>query len=166
MLVEMKFPQVAAYQFVDVIRSENQRYLKRAIEELSLVADTLGDDTLLNYAVSKVDVNDFPEKNKDMIYFRIGEIKLKNKNFEDAVNAFNKVTFGSSYNNQALFNKGLAYLEMNKVDPAIAVFQQIVEHRAKSPVTDTNKVAAQIALARSYYQKQELNLIQKVKVIA
>lgn len=155
MLVEMKFPQVAAYQFVDVIRSENQRYLKRAIEELSLVADTLGDDTLLNYAVSKVDVNDFPEKNKDMIYFRIGEIKLKNKNFEDAVNAFNKVTFGSSYNNQALFNKGLAYLEMNKVDPAIAVFQQIVEHRAKSPVTDTNKVAAQMALARSYYQKQE-----------
>lgn len=155
MLVEMKFSQVAAYQFVDVIRSENQRYLKRAIEELSVVADTLGDDTLLNYAVSKVDVNDFPEKNKDMIYFRIGEIKLKNKSFEDAVNAFNKVTFGSSYNNQALFNKGLAYLEMNKVDSAIAVFQQIIEHRLKSPVTDTNKVAAQMALARSFYQKQE-----------
>lgn len=155
MLVEMKFPQVAAYQFVDVIRSENQKYLKRAIEELSIVADSLGDDTLLNYAISKVDVNDFPEKSKDMIYFRIGEIKLKNKNFEDAVNAFNKVTFGSSYNNQALYNKALAYLEMNKTEPAISIFQQIVEHRAKSPVTDTNKVAAQMGLARSYYQKQE-----------
>lgn len=155
MLVEMKYPQVAAYQFVDVIRSGNQKYLKKAIEELSLVADSLGDDTLLNYAVSKVDVNDFPEKNKDMIYFRIGEIKLKTKNYEDAANAFGKVTFGSSYNNQALYNKGLAYLEMNKVDAAISIFQQIIEHRAKGPVTDTNKVAAQIALARSYYQKQD-----------
>lgn len=155
MLVELKYPQVAAYQFVDVIRSGNQKYLKKAIEELSLVADSLGDDTLLNYAVSKVDVNDFPEKNKDMIYFRIGEIKLKSKNYEDAVSAFNKVTFGSSYNNQALFNKGLAYLEMNKMDSAINIFQQIIEHRSKGPVTDTNKVAAQLALARSYYQKQE-----------
>ncbi|MCK6598517.1 MAG: hypothetical protein L6Q37_09160 [Bdellovibrionaceae bacterium] len=46
MLVEMKYSQVAAYQFVDVIRSGNNRYIKKAIEELSLVADSLGDDLL------------------------------------------------------------------------------------------------------------------------
>lgn len=155
MLQEMKYSQVAAYQYVDVIRSGNQRYLKKAIEELSLVADSLGDDTLLNYAVSKVDVNDFPENNKDMIYFRIGEIKLKNKDYEDAVNSFGKVSFGSSYNNQALYNKALAYLEMNKTEPALATFKQLIEHRSSGLITDTNRIAAQMGMARAYYQKQD-----------
>ncbi|MCK6598518.1 MAG: tetratricopeptide repeat protein [Bdellovibrionaceae bacterium] len=90
-----------------------------------------------------------------MIYFRIGEIKLKNREYEDAANAFSKVTFGSSYNNQALYNRAMANLENNKIDNAIALFQQMIDHRSKSSVTDTNKVAAQMGLARSYYQKQE-----------
>lgn len=155
MLVSMNYSQVAAYQFVDVIRSDNDRYLKKAIEELSIVADSLGDDTLLNYAVSKVDVNDFPDKNKDMIYFRIGEIKLKNRNYEDAVQAFSRVAAGSTYNNQALYLKALAYLEMNKPDPAIAIYQQLADHRRNSGVTDTNRVSGLIGLARALYQKQD-----------
>lgn len=155
MLMAMGFHQVAAYQFVDVIRSDDNRYMKKAIEELSIVADGLGDDTLLNYAISKVDVNDFPDKNKDMIYFRIGEIKLKNKNFEDAVNAFSKVNLGSSYNNQALYLKALSYLEMNKTEPAVAVFQQLLDHRRTSGVTDTNRVSALMGVARALYQKQD-----------
>ena len=155
MLVAMNYSQVAAYQFVDVIRSDNNKYLKKSIEELSIVADSLGDDTLLNYAVSKVDVNDFPDKNKDMIYFRIGEIKLKNKKFEDAVQAFNRVNVGSSYNNQALYLKALAYLEMNKADQAISVFNQLLEHRKNSGVTDTNRVSALMGVARALYQKQD-----------
>ncbi len=155
MLVAMNYSQVAAYQFVDVIRSDNNRYLKKAIEELSVVADSLGDDTLLNYAIGKVDVNDFPEKNKDMIYFRIGEIKLKNKSFEDAVTAFSHVGVGSTYNNQALYLRALAYLELNKPDPAISVFQQLLDHRKSSGVTDSNRVSALMGIARALYQKQD-----------
>lgn len=155
MLVAMNYSQVAAYQFVDVIRSDNNRYLKKAIEELSIVADSLGDDTLLNYAISKVDVNDFPDKNKDMIYFRIGEIKLKNKNFEDAVNAFGRVGVGSAYNNQALYLRAMSYLEMNKAEPAISVFQQLLDHRKNSGVTDTNRVSALMGIGRALYQKQD-----------
>ncbi len=155
MLSAMNYSQVAAYQFVDVIRSDNNKYLKKAIEELSIVADSLGDDTLLNYAISKVDVNDFPDNNKDMIYFRIGEIKLKNKNFEDAVNAFGRVGIGSTYNNQALYLRAMSYLELNKPDPAIAIFQQLADHRKNSGVTDTNRVSALMGVARALYQKQD-----------
>lgn len=155
MLVALNYSQVAAYQFVDVIRSDNSSYLKKAIEELSFVADSLGDDTLLNYAISKVDVNNFPDKNKDMIYFRIGEIKLKNKNFEDAVQAFNRVGVGSAYNNQALYLKAMSYLEMNKSEPAISIFQQMHDHRKNSGVTDTNRVASLMGIARALYQKHD-----------
>ncbi len=72
-LMEMKLNQVAAFQFVDIIRSGQSKYTKPAIEKLSLVADSLGDDTLLNYAISRVEVEDFPNQNKDIIYYRMCE---------------------------------------------------------------------------------------------
>ncbi len=154
MLMELKMSQVAAFQFVDVIRMNNTKYKKQAIEKLSIVADSLGDDTLLDYAISRVDVIDIPNNNKDMIHYRIGEIKSKNKDFVGASNYFNRVQPGSSYYNQALFSRGLAELSQNKPDAALDSFRNLLAIRGKSGVTDTNRVAAQLAIARSMYQKQ------------
>jgi tetratricopeptide (TPR) repeat protein len=155
MLMEMKLNQVAAFQFVDVIRMGNNKYVKQAIEKLSIVADSLGDDTLLNYAVSKVDLNDFPADKRDMLYFRIGEIKMKAREFPKASELFSKVSSSSRYYNQALFQRGLAELENGQVDIALQIFQTQLAARENAPVTDTNRVAAQIAIARALYQKQD-----------
>ncbi len=154
MLMELKMSQVAAFQFVDVIRMNNTKYKKQAIEKLSIVADGLGDDTLLDYAISRVDVVDIPINNKDMINYRIGEIKNKSKDFIGAANYFSRVQPGSSYYNQALFSKGLAELSQNKPDTALDSFRNLLAIRGKSGVTDTNRVAAQLAIARTLYQKQ------------
>ena len=94
-LLELNFNQIAAFQFVDVIRNGNNKYTKQAIEKLSIAADELGDDSLLTYAITKVQVEDFPDKYKDMIYYRLGEIKLKNGQFQEAALAFSKVGSGS-----------------------------------------------------------------------
>lgn len=155
MLSEMKLYQVAAFQFVDVIRLKNSKYTKLAIEKLATVADDLGDDTLINYAMSRVEVTDVPEANRDMIQYRIGEIKLRAKRFDEAVRSFSQIGLGSRYYGQALHQKGLAYLEMGKPDSALQVFQTMASTRRKAPVTDTNKVAAQIAIARALYQKKD-----------
>lgn len=155
MLMEMKLSQVAAFQFVEVIRSGNARYSKLAIEKLSIVADYLGDDTLLNYAISRVDLADMPEDQKDMIYFRLGEIKQKNLQFEAANSYYSRVQLGSSYYNQALFNRGLSHLELNQTSQAIQIYQNLLQIRSQAPILDTNRVAAQLALARSYYQAQK-----------
>lgn len=154
MLMEMKLYQVAAFQFVDVIRMNDAKYMKQAVEKLSVAADYLGDDTLLNYAVARVNVNDFQGTNKDMIAYRIGEVKQKSRDYVTAEQFFSKVQFGSSYYNQALFNKGLSQLEQNQTDSALASFQSLLSLREKAGVTDTNKVAAQLAIARVLYQKQ------------
>jgi hypothetical protein len=152
MLMEMKLHQTAAFQFVDVIRMKHPKYSKLSIEKLSIVADLLGDDTLLNYAISRVDLKDVPSTMADMIHFRLGEIKQQTQKFEDSIRSYNQVTPGSSYYNQALFNKGLAYLELGQTAPAIQVFQGLMGLRAQTGVTDTNRVAAQLALARALYQ--------------
>lgn len=155
MLVELKLYQTAAFQFVDVIRSKHPKYSKLAIEKLSVVADTLGDDTILNYAISRVDLNDFPANLKDMIHFRMGEIRMRNHEYAKASELFSRVHSGSSTYFQAQFNKGLAELEANQPGLAVGTYTRMIEARGRAPVTDTNKVAAQLGLARSYYQKQD-----------
>lgn len=155
MLVELKMYQTAAFQFVDVIRSKHPKYSKLAIEKLSVVADTLGDDTILNYAISRVDLNDFPPKLRDMINYRLGEIRLRNGEFAPAAQLFAKVSPTSSYYFQALYSKGLAELEANQPALAIGTFTKMLEARGNAPVTDTNKVAAQMGLARALYQKED-----------
>jgi tetratricopeptide (TPR) repeat protein len=155
MLIELKMYQTAAFQFVDVIRMKHPKYSKQAIEKLSVVADFLGDDTILNYAISRVNIADFPEVLRDMLYFRIGEIRLRNREFVGAADAFNKVSNQSSNYFQAQYSKGLAELEANNTRSAIGTFTKIIAARRKSPINDPNRVAAQVGLARSLYQQGE-----------
>jgi tetratricopeptide (TPR) repeat protein len=153
-LLELNFNQIAAFQFVDVIRNGNNKYTKQAIEKLTIAADELGDDSLLTYAITKVQVDDFPDKYKDMIYYRLGEIKLKNGQFVEAGQAFSKVGVGSRYATQAKFNRGRAQLEANMPNEALKSFQSLLSTRSMASVTDTNRVAAELAIARTYYQAQ------------
>jgi tetratricopeptide (TPR) repeat protein len=154
-LMEMKLYQISAFQFVDVIRNGKSRWVNSAIEKLSVVADALGDDTLLNYAVTKVQIDQFPANQRDIIYFRLGEIKVKNSQFAEAADLFSRVSSSSRYATPALFNRGLAFLELNKTNEALSIFGSIRNARAGAAVTDTNRVAAELAIARTYYQAQD-----------
>jgi tetratricopeptide (TPR) repeat protein len=154
-LSELKLYQTAAFQFVDVIRNGGSRYVRQSIERLSIAADALGDDTLLNYAISKVKIDEFPENQKDVIYYRLGEIKLRNGQFGEAVNLFSRVSPSSRYAANAKFNRGLALLESNRPAEALALFQSLNQNRSNASVTDVNRVASQMAIARTYYQMQE-----------
>lgn len=155
MLMDLKLYQTAAFQFVDVIRMKHAKYSRMAIERLSIVADALGDDTILNYAVSRVNLTDFPPKLRDMIYYRLGEITMRSRDFGKATSLFEKVSGSSSYYFQAQYSKGLAELEGNQPALAISTFQKMIDARGSAPITDTNKVSAQMGLARALYQKQD-----------
>jgi tetratricopeptide (TPR) repeat protein len=151
-LSELDLNQIAAFQFVEVIKNGNSHYVKQAIEKLSLAADKLGDDTLLNYAVSKVHVEDFPASQQDLIMFRLGEVKFKNNQYAAAINLFSRVSEKSRYYFLAKYNKGLALLDSKNPNEAVKVFKSLVANRASTEVTDTNKIVAQLGLARAYYQ--------------
>lgn len=155
MLMELKLYQTAAFQFVDVIRTNNSKYTKLAVEKLSIVADTLGDDTILNYAISRVDVNDMSSTQKDMIYLRLGEIKQRNRDFAKAADLYSHVSPDSNYYYQAIYRKALSELESNQVSMGIETLKKMLESRSNAPVTDVNRVEAQLGLARALYQKQD-----------
>lgn len=154
-LMELKLYQTAAFQFVEVIRNGSSKYVTPSIQKLSMAADALGDDSQLNYAINRVRLDEFPELNRDIIYFRLGEIRLKNRQFDSAADLFSRVPASSRLAIQARFNKGLAFLEANKASQALPIFQNLVSSRNGMSVVDPIRVASQLALARTYYQMQD-----------
>lgn len=152
--LDLKFPQVAAWQFANVMIINDERFNKRALELLSVAADELGDETILNYAVSKMKINEFPAQEKDMLFFRMGEIKSRNKDYKGAVEAFDRVNSDSTYAELAQYMAGTNYAMLKDVDAAISKFETLLSSKRR-PVTNDTRVSAIIALARAYYQKKD-----------
>ncbi|MBY0384150.1 hypothetical protein K2X05_03240, partial [bacterium] len=101
MLMELKLYQVASFVFYDVIDEEIRRggdgkYLRQSLGKLSYLSNILDSDVLLKYAVSRIQINQFPAESRDLFFYRYGELKLKEGSFEEAAKAFSKVDPDSS----------------------------------------------------------------------
>jgi len=154
MLMEMGFYQAASYQFVEVVRSGNNRYIRDALEKLVIVADQLNDDTLFNYALSRVKLKEYPRRTKDMLMFRVGEYLYRSGQWNKSIQSFRQVPRSSSFYAQAKYMEALAYTEKGDINRALKTQANIVRYQRGTSPTDTNKVAALMAIARLYYQNK------------
>ncbi|MCB0390531.1 MAG: tetratricopeptide repeat protein [Bdellovibrionales bacterium] len=152
MLYQMKFNQLSAFQFISVIKNMDPKYLKQSLEKLSLAADALGDDTLLNYAISRVQVEKFPRTMRDMLYYRIGEFQMRAKSYTKANQSFTRVRRSSSLFEKAKYLEALSYAEMNNTKKAIETFIDLYDSQADKSVTNPARVSALVGAARTYYQ--------------
>jgi tetratricopeptide (TPR) repeat protein len=160
MLVELKMYQVASFVFYDVVDEEIRRggegrYLRQSLGKLSYLANILDSDVLLKYAVSRIQINQFPAESRDLFFYRYGELKLKESSFDEAAKAFSKVDPDSAVYPQALYKQGLAYAEDDKLGKAIAAFEELLNRYQGKPITDVNRVNANLGLARIYYQNKK-----------
>ena len=154
-LQNLNFYQGAAFNFIGVIKKGKGRYVSQSIEKLSLAADILEDSTLLNYAIKKVKLSNFPKKYRDILFYRIGEQQLRNKDFLGAVRSFKRVRRGSSWFGKALYNRGLALAELKQNKKALDVFDNLIISREDQGVTDSLRVAGMMGKARIYYQAKK-----------
>ena len=152
--LDMKYPQVAAWQFANVVIINDDRFNKRALQLLSIAADQLDDETILNYAVSKMKVTDFPAQEKDMLFFRMGEIKFRNKDYKGAIDAFERVGPESDYAELAQYMTGTSYATLKDTSAAISKFDALLAGK-KRRITNDTRVSALMALARTHYQKKD-----------
>jgi len=157
-LYEMKLYQTAAFVFYDVVKAESEsggrsRYLRQGLEKLALAADALDSDVLLRYAIKKVNEDDFPAAHRDMLYYRVGELKLAEKQYTEAARQFARVKPQSQFFSQSKYKQALAYAESGELERAQNVFSQLA---ASSPgITSVNRVNAILGQARVLYQRQE-----------
>jgi len=166
MLYEMGMYQVAAFQFVDVIRNADSRYMKQSLQKLSLAADALNDDTLLNYAISKVNIDEFPVASQDMLRFRFGEYYQRKNQWDKAADNFSRVPASSAFYPKAKYLEGLSYVKQNDLNGALKSFSNLVANRADKGITDTDRVAGLMGMARIYYQShkwdQAIDIYRKI----
>lgn len=155
MLYDMKMYQTAAFQFVDVVRDGNSSYIKKSLEKLSLAADQLGDETLLNYALSKVQLEDFPADSQDLLRYRIGEFQFKSGEYTRAAANFSAVDRGSPLFAKSKYMEGLAFAIQNKNEFALRAYSDLLDFKGKADFTDATRVSAQLGLARTYYQNKD-----------
>ena len=159
MLFELKMYQSAAFVYYDVIRQEakistKSRFFKQALEKLSIAADLLESDVLLRYAIGQIDEEEFPPANRDMLYFRTGEIRLQEKNYAEAARFLGRVKPSSLFSTKAKYLQGLAFAENKEPQKAYQVFDALEQEYSSAGVTDTNRVNAQLAKARVLYQSR------------
>ncbi|MFN3454689.1 MAG: tetratricopeptide repeat protein [Pseudobdellovibrio sp.] len=154
-LMELGYNQTAVFQFVDLIKSGDARFTRAALEKLLIVTDRLGDETLLNYAIQRIDVASVPSQHREMLYYRMGQIKMNSGQYAQAAQLFERVGPKSRYYFNALYDMGLAQAEAKQNDLALSTFRKLMNVRDNAKVTDTNKVAAQMAIARVLYQKKD-----------
>ncbi|OFZ12365.1 MAG: hypothetical protein A2Z20_00860 [Bdellovibrionales bacterium RBG_16_40_8] len=155
MLYQMKMYQLAAFQFISVIREGNNKYIPKALEKLSLAANELGDDTLLNYAISRVKTESFPAVHRDILFYRIGEFQDRNGQYPEAILSFDQVPETSPLHDKAMYMKAMAYAQAGDADKSATTFDLLFDRKSSAPVTDTSRVAAQIGRARALYQKKD-----------
>lgn len=154
MLYEMGLYQSAGYQFVSVVRQGGNSYTDKALEKLSAAADILNDRTLLNYSMSKVNLDRFPKEQRDMLRFRVGEYQFQNKQYDKAAHNFSRVGKESPYYSKAKYMEGLAYAETNQLQDSLTSFSALKSVRDEHGVVDRNRVAAMLGMARIYYQNR------------
>jgi tetratricopeptide (TPR) repeat protein len=155
MLYQLKMYQLSAFQFISVIRDGNNKYISQSLEKLSLAANELGDDTLLNYAISRVKTESFPAVHKDMLFYRIGEFQVRNSQYQEAVRSFDQVPDSSPLYDKAMYMKGYALARSGDVDKSIDTFDMLLDAKRASKITDTARVAALIGKARALYQNKK-----------
>lgn len=155
MLYEMKLNQVSAFQFINIVKSGQPKYIRQSLEKLSLAADYLGDDTLLNYAISKVEANKFPLAHRDMLFYRVGEFLFRNDQYKDALNSLRKVSTKSRFYPKARYMQGLIFAKVNKPTSAVKIFNRLLNSQDDEGVTNSARVSALIGKARALYQNKK-----------
>lgn len=165
MFFEMKLNQSAAFVFYDVVAQESRRdkksrFLRQGLEKLALSADMLDSDVLLRYAIKQVEEEEFPAANRDMLYFRTGELKMQEKQYMEAARQFQRVRTNSLFFNRARYNLALALAEAgtqdkSNLEKSQAAFEDLIGRLQGVGPTDRMRVSALLGRARVLYQRQQ-----------
>jgi tetratricopeptide (TPR) repeat protein len=158
-LQELKLHQVSAFPYYEIIRSEGKtnpknKYVRQSLERLTVAADQLESDILLNYAVKQINEEDFPASNRDMLFFRRGEVRSRDGDFVEAAKEFNRVRSTSIFYNRARYQIALSLVEAGQLEKAESVYAALAEVSSGAGVTNKVRVNAMMGKARTLYQRK------------
>lgn len=148
--LEMKLYHLASLQFVYVIKKAGGTYKEKAIKKLALVLSHFENDRIFCTLKKHIKEWEYPLPVRDQMMFYFGSCAFDEGKFRLALRYFSKVGRHSPFRSRALYHIGLAHAERNKVKQAVEAFRDMSS--MEKGITDTNRVAALMGLARVLYQ--------------
>ncbi|HPI39185.1 MAG TPA: tetratricopeptide repeat protein [Pseudobdellovibrionaceae bacterium] len=153
-LTHLNLKQIASFQFIQAMDGQQGPIKKSSVQKLSEIAADLGDETLLNYVFNNLQLKDFPETEKEALYFKLGQVRYENGDYSKALELFKRVGSSSRFSLDAQYYMGLSYSQMNEDEKALNVYQNLLTNNESKTITSPVRVQSQLAVARSYYKKQ------------
>lgn len=161
-LLNEGYAHLASIQFVDVIRQGQSKYLKLSLDKLVIASGQSGDDSLVSYALSKLDRQQIANSKSDLLFFQIGQKAQQEQNFNEAIAAYNQISEQSSFYFNAQYQVATAHLEKKQSETSINLALRLLP-KAKGL---NDRYLTLLLIARSYYQKQDWdNSIRYYKMI-
>ena len=158
--------QSAVFQLIKAVRNGKGNVLSSSLEKLTRLAFEVNDDVGLNFALSKINIKRFPEKQKPVLYFRFGEAYLSVNRFKKAYRSFAKIPKRHYLYSKARYMMGLAYSEAGQLKKSYRSFTQSSNARADEGVVDNERVAALMGRARVlYHMKRWENSLEAYRLI-
>ena len=154
-LYSMGFYHPAVLQMQVLVNQKNKEYIRSSLRKIASVAALLKDDKLLNYVIRHGGLKYIPGAEKQKLYYHLGEFWMRKNQFRKAIRYFARVRSTNPFFYKALYQIALAHAELNEINKAAVVFEQLENRR--SGVTDRSRVAALMGKARAYYQGKKWN---------
>ncbi len=151
-LYKMNMKQVAAFPFVDLVRSGEGLEKKKSFDYIVMIADELGEPSLLNYSLNHIKQDELSEIAKSIFLGRLGEMSLNRGQIPEAKNYFEKALELKKNENSLIYRLGLTELLAKNPEKGAARFAQLVDKLQNRPLPDLQRGLAIMGQARSFYQ--------------
>lgn len=151
-LYNLKLYQASSYPLIKVIRSDSKKYKSKSMEKLIATANRLGDQHILDYVMSKMQVSDLEKMAVDVYYFKLASVSY-DKGLLDQAIQYAKLSVQKNPQNESAMNLlGIAYLKKNDTQNAIETYQKLLGFYSKKENFNPKKGYTSLNLARAYYQ--------------
>ncbi len=161
-LYRLQFYQASYAIFSEIADKPNHLKFNETLLWLSKLATQLPEPADIIERVGKYKTEQIARFNnqqqRDLFWqlnYLLGRYKYRNRNYDEAIELFDKVDKNSKYHVQAQFFSGISYVQARKSVPAIKSFQQIVKalDEGVEGVEDESRMRdlAFLSMARTYY---------------
>ena len=151
-LYNLKLYQASSYPMIKVMRSDSKKYKQKAMEKLIAISNRLGDQHILDYVMSKMQVAELEQLAVDVYYYKLGVVSYEKLALDDSIKYLNQSVAKNPKNEPALNLLGLIYLKKSEAKKAIETYTKLSALYEGKSNSNIKKGYTTLNLARAYYQ--------------
>lgn len=156
-LYNLKLYQASSFPLISVASKLETATGKKAFDRLVSISDKLNDQSVLNYSLSKLSVEDLSETGVELFYNRLAESQYNQDDIPAALESLKKSFAQNQNNEETLFLLGLYNLRAGDAKKGVFYFEKLSSLYTDKRVNDPKRGIALINLARAYYQDRQWN---------